>query len=103
MPSRLCPENGFVPYDREPAVLTRANPEYPASELAMGTEGVVYACANIDSSGHIISCWGLKYPNEAFLAACLKALNRFTFSPYVLKGTPVRTAVTVPFRFAMRR
>jgi len=103
LPDRLREENGFVPYNRDPRVLKRFEPEYPLSEMALGISGTVWACADIDTLGNVIDAWGVKYPSDRLLIASLTALRQFKFVPCKLKGTLARSTVSLPFRFVIRK
>jgi hypothetical protein len=109
-----------IPYDKEPAVINKVNPVYPASMLRGGWEATVYMKTYIDIDGTVIESRsekllvtaakvddqndesaGQKTDGKAFVEAAYNALKQWKFSPAQMQGKPVAVWVTIPVRFKL--
>lgn len=79
------------------------SPVYPESAKSAGIEGGVICQAVIDEHGRVTESLLLKTSGHAELdSAAMRALRRSTFHPGEVDGEPVRTRVTVPYRFKLQ-
>ncbi|MCX6121210.1 MAG: energy transducer TonB [Ignavibacteriales bacterium] len=109
-----------IPYDKEPALVNKVNPVYPASMLRGGWEATVYMKAFIDVDGSVLDAKsekilvtatksddkddesaGQKTDGKAFVEAAYNALKQWKFSPAQMQGKPVAVWVTIPIRFRL--
>ena len=109
-----------IPHDKEPAVVNKVNPVYPASMLRGGWEATVYMKACIDVDGIVIEAKSEKIQvtaaksddkdnesaeqktdGKAFVEAAYNALKQWKFSPAQMQGKPVAVWVTIPIRFKL--
>jgi TonB family protein len=95
------PPADFVDVDKEPVVITKKEPVYPALALKAGMEGRVWVKIWVDKSGLPHQAIILKSDQEIFNAPALDAAMQFRFTPASLKGNPVDVWVSVPFRFKL--
>jgi hypothetical protein len=116
----IPPSDKEIPYDKEPAVVKRVEPKYPASMLRGGWEAAVYMKAFIAVDGSVIEAKsekiqvtvaksedkddefaGQKADGKAFEEAAYNAVKQWKFSPAQMQGKPVAVWVTIPFRFKL--
>ena len=114
-PSNI-PSPPDIPHDKEPIVVKRIDPVYPASMLNGGWEATVYLKAFIDVNGNVIEAKsekievtaekyevtaGQKTDGKAFEEASYAAVKQWKFTPAQMQGKPVAVWVTIPFRFKL--
>jgi len=114
----IPPPDKEIPYDKEPAMVTRVEPKYPENMLSGGWEATVYMKAFIDVNGNVIEAkgekiqvttiksgdkddknTGNKMDGKAFEDASYQAVKQWKFSPAQMQGKPVAVWITIPFRF----
>jgi TonB family protein len=87
-----------APYDTAPVPTYRAKAEYP--DAAGGFGGTVHVKVKIDAKGTVTDAEVMsKGGNPALEWAALEAAKRWRFEPAMLRGEPVASEVTIPFRF----
>jgi TonB family protein len=89
----------YVPYDQAPEVINQEQPKYPALALKAGLEGTVWTKLWVEETGKVYQVYVTKSDAEIFEQAALDAAGKWRFKPAMMKGKPVATWVSVPFRF----
>jgi TonB family protein len=84
-----------------PAVVSRVDAAYPPEALAARIEGTVVLQVAIDAAGHVEDASVAESAGEAFDAAALAAVRRWTFTPASRAGVPVASRIRVPFVFQL--
>ena len=84
-----------------PEVKKRVEPWYPELLKLAGIEGKVFLKVVIDQSGKVESAEVLKTTDERFNQAAIEAMKKWEFSPAMKDGKPIKSEVTVPFRFVL--
>lgn len=116
----IPPPDKDILHDKEPSVVKRMEPVYPASMLSGGWEATVYIKAFIDVDGSVIEAKsekikviavksddhdgksaGQETNGKAFEEAAYNAVKQWKFSPAQMQGKPVAVWVTIPFRFKL--
>jgi protein TonB len=87
---------------RSASVRSRVAPEYPPVMLAARREGWVRVQCVIDRLGHARDVTIVASSFPAFEAPAVRALERWTFTPGTLRGTPVDTYFELTVRFTLR-
>ena len=90
-----------VPLDREPQIVKKVEPGYPAAALQAGLEGRVIVKIWVDREGKAGKVVVLKSDNEVFNEAAIEAARQFVFTPAYLNNKPVAVWVSYPFRFRL--
>jgi protein TonB len=99
---------GFSAYeqdhvDQRPAIVRRAEPEYPARARRMNIEGAAVVELVVDASGFPKACAiRSASPSGYFEEAALNAARKMRFMPGKVRGIPVNTLVLLPFSFRLR-
>ena len=75
--------------DTPPALLTASAPVYPPDLVEAGVEGRAVVVLDIDSAGMPRNVAVHSATHEAFGAAAVEAVGRWTFKPATLEGRPV--------------
>ena len=91
----------FLPVEDVPKIILHPSPEYPPLALRAGLEGNVYVKALVDKDGSVKRAFLLKADNEIFAQAALDAALKWTFTPALMNGKPVKVWVSIPFRFRL--
>ena len=91
----------IVPLDREPQIVKKVEPRYPAAALQAGLEGRVIVKMWVETDGKVKKVVVLKSDNEVFNEAAIEAAEQFVFSPAYLNNQPVAVWVSYPFRFKL--
>jgi protein TonB len=86
---------------KEPALLERVNPNYPAIARTARTEGVVVIDAVIDEHGNVVQAHAISGPG-LLIAAALQAVSQWKYQPTYLNGQPVSIAMHVNVSFHLR-
>ena len=87
---------------KEPALVYRVEPTYPAAASAMGIEGTVILEALVDEEGRVTSVRVLR-SNGVFDRAALDAVRQWRYSPVLLNGRPEKFVLTVVVTFRVTR
>jgi protein TonB len=85
---------------KEPALVYRVEPAYPALAVASKMEGVVILEAIVDQEGHVESVRSLRVPT-ILDAAAIKAVRQWRYSPVLLNGRPEKFILTVVVSFKL--
>lgn len=96
-----APPPDFVPFEQEPQVVHRVEPQYPAAARQSGIEGSVFAKLWIDKEGKVRDVVILKTPSQVFNDAVIEAARQWIFTPAVMSSGPVAVWFTVRFTFAL--
>jgi len=89
----------FVDVDKEPELITKVEPVYPADALKSHMEGKVWVKIWVDTEGKAREVVLMKSDAEIFNASAIAAARQFRFNPAMIKGKPVDVWVAVPFKF----
>lgn len=90
------------PMSSEVVVSRLVEPEYPASSIAAGVEGVVVFRLHISMSGEVRRAWLLSSEvDEACELAAYRAVIRWEFEPYLVNGRPTSILVDQRIRFRL--
>jgi TonB family protein len=86
-----------------PAIVSRAEPDYPAAAKRKGVEGAVKLDVSIGPDGHVTKVEVVS-GNSALTDAAKTAVTRWRFRPTLLNGEAVEvvTTVCVPFTLSKR-
>ena len=86
-----------------PALLHRAEPEYPALALQAAVEGVVILEAIVDARGEVEEVRVLRSAGAGgvFDRAAILAVKQWRYSPVILNGRPERFLLTVTLSFTL--
>jgi len=84
----------YTKVDERPEPLKTVAPVHPA-----GQSGIVAVSCVIDESGKVLEVHVTKSTNPALDSHAQAALLSWSFKPAKVAGKPVKTKVTVPFRF----
>ena len=76
-------------------ILTKVAPVFPCEALKQHVNGLVVMHVIIGKDGHIKEISVISGP-ELLRAAYTDAVRQWTYKPYLLNGTPVEVATTVP-------
>ena len=99
-PDILRQENGFIPFDVQPEVVTRTDPEFSDSGKAARKTGEVVLKALLDERGEVVTVSVEESSGEPVLdAAAYDAVRRWKFTPYKRKGIVTRCEVAIPVQF----
>jgi protein TonB len=87
---------------KEPILIHRVDPEYPALAVHSRMEGVVILEAIVDEEGRVESVRVLRSPG-VFDQAALNAVRQWRYSPVLLNGKPEKFILTVVVSFNLTR
>lgn len=93
----------YVPVDKEPVILKRAEPYYPELAVHAGLEGKVYVKIWVDTTGSPHNVQVVKSDHEIFNQPAISAAEQFLFTPALLKDRPTAVWVVVPFNFKLSK
>jgi protein TonB len=96
------PPPEFVPFEKEPAVVQRVEPQYPEAAKQNGIEGAVFAKLWIDKEGKVKQVVILKSPSPLFEPAVIDAAKQWVFTPAVMNSGPVAVWFPVKFSFHLQ-
>ena len=91
----------FVPYDKEPQIVKKVEPNYPEAAIRAGIEGKVIVKMWVDKDGKVKQVVVLKSDAEIFNEPAIEAANQFVFTPAYLNKEPVAVWVSYPFTFRL--
>jgi TonB family protein len=95
------PPADFVDVDKEPVVIAKKEPVYPALALKAGMEGRVWVKIWVDKTGKAREVVIIKSDADVFDGPAMEAARQFRFTPAYIKDKPVDVWVSVPFRFKL--
>jgi protein TonB len=84
-----------------PEVKKRVNPWYPEILKAAGIEGEVFLKVLISENGTVEKAEVSKSTHQAFSEAAIEAVKQWEFTPGMKDGKPIKSEVTIPFRFKL--
>jgi protein TonB len=82
--------------------LNKPSPTYPQIAKAANVQGPVSVQVMIDEQGHVISAKATS-GNPLLLQAAQQTALRWTFTPTLLSGQPVKVTGVVTFNFVLNR
>jgi TonB family protein len=91
----------YVPYDQAPEVINQEQPKYPALALKAGLEGTVWVKLWIDTTGRVLQVYVQKSDAQVFEQSAMDAARQWRFKPAIIKGKPIATWVSIPFRYKL--
>lgn len=93
----------YVPVEKQPQPIAghMPPPMYPEIAKRAGVEGVVWVKVWVDKQGAVKKVVVLRSDAEIFNQAAIDAAKQWSFTPAVLKGSPVDVWVSIPFKFKM--
>jgi protein TonB len=96
------PPPDFVPFEKEPAVVRRVEPQFPDAARQAGIEGSVFAKLWIDKEGKVKDVVILKSPSNLFDQPVIDAARQWVFTPAVMNSGPVAVWFPVKFTFNLQ-
>ena len=87
---------------KEPTLVHRVEPVYPALAVARQLEGIVILEALVDQHGRVEDVRVLR-SNGVFDAAALEAVRQWRYSPVLLNGQPEKFILTVVVSFTLTK
>jgi TonB family protein len=96
------PPPNFVPFEQEPKVISKIEPEYPNMARLANMEGKVIAYLWIDKKGKVRDVKIMKSDSEIFNQAVIDAAKQWVFAPAMMNNGPVAVWLSVPFVFNLR-
>jgi protein TonB len=91
----------FFAFDKEPELIEAAKPEYPDIARKAGVEGRVAVWVVIDEEGRVISAEIASSDAPILNQACLEAAYRHRFTPAYQRDVPVKSKISLRFRFVL--
>jgi TonB family protein len=91
---------GAGPQD-QPELKKKVEPWYPTILKEAGIEGTVWLKVLIDEKGYVAKAETLKADHPGFAEAAIAAVKQWEFSPAMKDGKPIKSEVTIPFRFKL--
>jgi TonB family protein len=91
----------FMPVEKEPTVIKKVEPVYPASAMSENIQGQVWVKIWVDHTGQPREVKIKSTDHEWLNAAALEAARQWRFTPAMYDGKPVSIWVTIPFRFRL--
>jgi len=100
--SREQPPPDFVPFEKEPQVITRVEPIYPEAARKAGIEGEVWVKLWVDSEGKVRDVKIINFPSDILALSAIEAAKRWRFTPALLKdGKPTPVWISLSFNFKL--
>jgi TonB family protein len=93
------PPEDYVPYDQAPEAINQVPPHYPQLAQKAGLEGTVWVKVWVDEGGKVVQTSVQKTDAEIFNQSATEAAMQWKFKPAMMKGKPIATWVSIPFRF----
>jgi periplasmic protein TonB len=91
----------YTKVDEKPVPLKTFAPQYPDSQRAEKTTGIVSVVCIVDESGKVISAIVSKSSHVDFEKPALDAVLKWKFKPALVGGKPVKVRFTIPFHFSV--
>jgi len=86
---------------KEPSLIHRVEPVYPALAIASQMQGIVILEAIVDEEGRVESVRVLRSPG-VFDNAAVEAVRQWRYSPVILNGRPEKFILTVVVSFRLQ-
>jgi protein TonB len=95
-------EGEYLAFDSPPQLIQAVKPEYPNVALEVHAEGVVHVQVTIDETGRVIEAMVIGSDTIAALEeAALEAARQSRFRPAKQRDVPVKSRISIPFRFKL--
>jgi len=94
-----APPPDFVPFEKEPQVIKRIEPDYPEVARKAGLEGTVWVKLWVDKEGKVKDVVILKSAAEVFNQPAIDAAKQWLFTPALMKTGPVSVWMSMSFKF----
>jgi protein TonB len=91
----------FFAFEKAPELLEAAKPEYPDIARRAGVEGRVVVWVIIDEEGRVISAEIASSDAPILNEASLEASYRHRFTPAYQRDVPVKSKISIRFRFVL--
>lgn len=101
-PERIPEPDEFIVLEAQPTIKTQTDPVYPDILRRAGIEGRLIVRVLVGKDGRAEDVQIVRSDNEGFNQATLEAVRRWTFTPAIQAGQPVRVWMTIPVRFRQR-
>jgi len=102
-PDDETPPPDYVPYEKAPQILKRAQPIYPEEARKANLEGTVWIKIWVDKAGKPRKVVIQKSASDIFDQAAVAAAEQFVFTPALMRnGEPVDVWVSIPFSFRLK-
>lgn len=101
-PERVPDPTEFIVLEVQPTIKTQTDPVYPDILRRAGIEGRLIVRVLVGKDGRAEDVQIVRSDNEGFNQATLDAVRRWTFTPAIQAGQPVRVWMTIPVRFRQR-
>jgi len=82
------------------AMLKKVAPKYPGLARAAHIQGTVILHATITKEGKIANLVVVSSPHKILSKSALKAVQQWTYRPYLLNGEPIAVDTTITIVFA---
>jgi len=96
-----APPPDFVPFEKEPQVISRVEPAYPELARKAGLEGTVWVKLWVDKEGKVKDVVILKSASEIFNQPAIDAAKQWRFTPALMKTGPVSVWISLSFNFKL--
>lgn len=83
-------------------LVNRVQPEYPMMARENQIQGTVVLAARITERGTISLLTPIASPDDILTNAAIAAVRRWTYTPYLLNGTPTAVDTTITVNFNLR-
>lgn len=99
----MVPGSGAVARSEKFQTLKIVRPEYPATAIRAGREGVVRLEVHVDSLGKVTDVRNNEgmMGNQDLVDSAVRAVYLWEFKPYLLESGAVPFTVVVPFRYRL--
>jgi TonB family protein len=102
IPEDETPPEKFIPFEKPPAIVSRALPVYPEIARRVNLEGIVVANLWIDKRGKVRDVKIIKSDSEIFNQAVIDAAKQTLFTPAMMNNGPVSVWMAMTFTFQLR-
>jgi len=95
-------QSEFLAFDAPPELIRAVKPEYPPLAKEAHAEGVVHVQVTIDETGRVIEAEVIGSNTIKLLDdAAIEAAKQSLFRPAKQRDVPVKSRITIPFRFKL--
>jgi protein TonB len=91
----------FFAFDKPPELIEAAKPEYPDIARKAGVEGLVVVWVLVDEAGNVVSAEIAASDAAILNQTCLDAAYRHRFLPAYQRDVPVKSKISLRFRFVL--
>jgi protein TonB len=100
-PPPLREPTSYIWFDKQPALVTAAEPAYPELARKAEIEGSVTVLVTVNESGRVAAARVGHSDAEIFNQAAIRAALDYIFSPAEQNGIPVKATIAITFRFTL--